>query len=266
MLTWVLYKKEVKSLFGSWVAYVTLIAFNMLAGITFYIQVQVFEMLTRYSESVQEGMARQSWNLLENLIQPVYNMIFMLLFVMVPALTMRLFAEEKRQRTAELLLTSPVRVGEIVAAKYLAVITLITLMILPTGLFPAMAFYYGQPIPDWGPMVTGFAALFLLGYSLSALGVFASSLTENQIVAFVFAVALEMLFLIIAQATVTFDVVRIGDAMINLGGVLRALSITEHFEPLLSGILRLSDVFYFFTMIGFWLWASRQSIESTRWG
>ncbi|MFO8058353.1 MAG: ABC transporter permease subunit [bacterium] len=264
-MTWVLFVKEVKSLFNSWIAYVALIAFTLLNGIAFYINLSMFQKMVRYADSLEKGMSRQDWNLLEQLVQPLYNTIFALLFIMVPAITMRMFAEEKKQRTQELLLTSPVKVGHIIGAKYLAALVLITLMLIPVIIFPSIIYIYGQPSPDWGPMVTGFIGLFLLGYGLAAIGLFASSVTENQIVAFMIAVAVEMLFFIVARATVSFDIVQIGDMMINVGAFLKALSITEHFSPLLQGIFRVSDLVYFFSLTGFWLWATRQSVESARW-
>lgn len=264
--TWVLFVKELKALFNSWIAYVVLISFTALSGLTFFLSLQMFEILTRYSKTVQEGAARQNWSLVDHLIQPLYGTIFILLFVMVPGITMRLFAEEKRQRTEELLLTSPIRVISIVLGKYLAAVALITIMLIPTAIFPGLCILYGRPFPDWGPMLTGYIALFLLGYGLAAIGVFASTLTENQIVAFVLTVALEMLFFMLAQSGLTFDLVRIGDLMFNAGSFLRAFSITEHFDALISGLFRLSDVVYFLSLILFWLWAAWQSVESARWG
>lgn len=266
ILTWVFYKKEVRSLFNSWIAYVVLIAFTLLNGINFYIYLGVFEIITHYAESAQEMAERGILNVTEQLVQPLYNSVFILLFILVPGITMRLFSEEKKQRTEELLLTSPVRVGEIVIAKYLAAVTLILLMMAPVAIFPGLVISYAEGPIDIGSIVSGYFALVTLGVSLAAIGVFASSLTENQIVAFVFAVALEMLFFIIAQATVTFDIIHIGSLEINLGSALRTFSITEHFESMLSGILKASDLVYFVSMIGFWLWATRQSVESARWG
>jgi len=265
-MIWVLFAKEVKSLFSSWVAYAVLIAFTLLGGINYYNTLRMFEILTRYAKTIEEGAKTQDWNLVEQLIIPLYSTIFVLLFIIVPAITMRLFAEEKKQRTEELLLTSPIRVVEIVLAKYLAAVSLVLVMLIPAAIFPAVTLYYGQPTPDWGPMVTGYVALYFLGFSLAAVGVFASSVTENQIVAFIVAVALEMLLFLVTQATIAFDIVHIGNLTINLGGFLRAFSITEHFDPMLNGLLKLSDVFYFASLIFFWLWASTQSVQSTRWG
>jgi ABC-2 type transport system permease protein len=265
-MTLVLFIKEIKSLFSSWIAYVTLIAFMLLSGLSFNITLSMFEIMTQYSDTIEEGAARASWNLVENLITPLYQTIFMLLFIMVPAITMRLFAEEKKQRTEELLLTSPLRAVEIVLAKYLAAAALITVMLIPVSIFPLVVGHYGSGIPDWGSLFTGYAGLFLLGYCLAALGVFASSLTENQIVAYVFAAALEMLFFIMAQATVVFDVIKIGDHAINIGAMVRAFSLSDHFDPMLSGLIRLSDLVYFACFIVFWLFVTRHSLESTRWG
>ena len=264
--TWVMYLKEVKALFSSWIAYVVLITFTLVSGITFYVTMQMFIILTSYSNKIEEGVARQGWNLLENLISPLYDLVFILLFLIVPAITMRLFAEEKKMRTEELLLTSPLRVGEIVLAKYLAAVTLILVMMVSFSIFPAIVIYYGKPTPDWGPILTGYLALTLIGFSLAAIGVFASSLTENQIVAFVMTVAMEMLLLIVSQAAVAVGAIKLGGVVVNLGNVIRAFSVNDHFMPMLLGIIRLSDIVYFVTLIAFMLWATRQSLESTRWG
>lgn len=263
---WVLFAKEMKALFSSWIAYVVLIAFTLVSGVSFYVSMQMFIILTRYSDKVEEGVARQGWNLLENLISPVYNLVFLLLFLIVPSITMRLFAEEKKMRTEELLLTSPVRVGEIVLAKYLAAAALVMVMMISFAIFPVIVIHYGQPTPDWGPILTGYLGLLLIGISLAAIGIFASSTTENQIVAFVLTVAMEMLLLIVSQAAVALGAVKVGGQVINLGNLLRAFSVNDHFMPLVMGIVRLSDIVYFLTMIAFMLWATKQSIESTRWG
>ena len=265
MITLVLLRKELKSLFSSWMAYIVLITFTLLAGIVFYATLDIFEAAVRWASSVAEGESRATWNLDDQLIVPLYKTIFMLLFMMVPAITMRLFAEEKKQRTNELLLTSPVRIIEIVLAKYLAAAALITLMLLPVAIFPALIIAYSDGAPDWGPMVTGYGALFLLAYALAAIGIFASSLTENQIVAYIFALALEMLFFLVAQASMTMDVIKIGGVVLNLGALLRNLSLEDHFESLLAGLVKLDDLVYFGTLIVFWLWATGKSVESARW-
>lgn len=266
MTVWYLLTKEVKAIFSSWIAYVVLIAFTLVVGISFYSTMQMFIILTQYADTIQEGVARQDWNLLDKLISPLYDLVFMLLFLIVPAITMRLFAEEKKMRTEELLLTSPVRVGEIVLAKYLAAVTLISLMLIAFGVFPLIVLRFGSPTPDWGPILTGYFGLFCISFSLAAMGVFASSLTENQIVAFVLTVAMEMLLLVISQAAVALGAVQVGGSMVNLGILLRSFSINDHFMPMLLGVVRISDVVYFMTFIAFMLWATRQSVESARWG
>lgn len=262
-VTLVLLKKELKSIFSSWIAYATLIVFTFLNGVNFYISMKGFITVTTMAASPQQYAEVARMNLVEHLIIPFYNQVFVLLWVIVPAITMRLFAEEKKQRTEELLLTSPIRVGEIVLAKYLAAITLITLMLIPVAMFPAIVIKYSPPGAEIGPMFTGYLGLFLLGYALAAIGLFASTLTENQLVAFIIALAIQLLFFIVSQATLMFDLVRIGE-FINLGAMLKALSITDHFDQMVKGLLRASDFVYFASLIGFWLWVSRQSVESAR--
>ncbi len=265
MTTLVLLAKEIKSLFSSWIAYVVLISFTLLNGIRFYFYLGWFEYLTRKAENIEESVSRQNWNLLEQLIFPLYESILVLIFVMVPAITMRTLAEEKKQKTEELLFTSPIKTTEIVLAKYLAACALIFLMMAPAIMYPSIVMYYGKPTPDWGPMVTGFIGLYILGFSLASVGLFSSSLTENQIVALIIAVAIESLFFVLGRSTINVDVVRIGDLIINVGAFLSAFSLTEHYFRLRAGIVRASDLVYFGSFILFWLWATKKSLERARW-
>jgi len=262
--TLVLLSKEIRSLFNSWVAYLVLTSFIFLSGLTFNISMEMFDIMTKYSDGLETG-PQTTWNLAEHLVDPLYETVFILLFIMVPAITMRAFAEEKKQRTEELLLTSPIRIGEIVMAKYLAAASLVLMMMLPVLIYPGIVIYYGSPSPDWGTMLSGYLGLLMVGFSLTAIGLFASTLTENQIVAFVLTVALEMIFFIMVQATVMVDVITIGGISVNLGAFFRAFSISEHFIPLRKGILKASDIVYFVSLAVFWLWATKKAVESRRW-
>ena len=133
-MTWVLYVKEIKSLFSSWVAYVVLIAFTLLCGLYFNVALQMFEIMTRYSDSIEEGAARQSWNLLEYLVGPLYDTIFILLFVMVrPSMI----------TSASTVLTSKITLSIMVAATTSGSSGLMLLRVMPLSI--KMICGYGYP-------------------------------------------------------------------------------------------------------------------------
>jgi len=259
--------REVKSYFFSPAAYVVLTGFIALSGWLFYQALERFIRLTTYLEGYKVGgQIVREWTLEDDIIIPLYRNLSMLLVIMVPAITMRLFAEEKKLKTTELLLTSPIRLLHIVLGKYLAAMVLITVMLLPVALFPALVVYYAAPEADAGTMLVGYLGLFLAAYALAAIGLFASTLTENQIVAFILGVVLELAFFSIGLAAPSLGVVQVLEWRLPLGQLVGYLSLGNHFNSMTTGLFRLSDAFYFLCLIVFWLAAANQSVESARWG
>src|SRR5205085_1249344 len=164
------------------IAYVALFVWSLLFGVFFYFTLTFF--LARSLQSAQsEFGAAPKMSLNDWMIGPVlHNMAVVALFI-APMLTMRLFAEEKRQGTIELLATSPLTDTQIVLGKFLAAVGIYLAMIV-AGLFDvAMLWHYSTTPPEWRPMLTGSLALLLLGACFVALGLFVSTLTKNQIVA-----------------------------------------------------------------------------------
>jgi len=162
-----------------------------------------------------------------------------LFLLIVPVITMRLLAEERRSGTLELLLTSPVREFEIVLAKFAASVTMIALMLLLTASHAVVLGIYAEP--DWGPIYSGFLGLFLLAGALSAVGLLVSGLTANQIVAAVIALGIGILMWMIDS---------IGYLLPDpFDTIVTSLSFVAHFTPFATGALFLSDLGFFLTVM-----------------
>jgi ABC-2 type transport system permease protein len=190
-------------------------------------------------------------HVLRNLIG---NFSIVLLFLL-PLVTMRLFAEERRAGTIELLLTYPVRDGAVLAGKYLAALTLYGVMIAATLVYPAMLYAFARV--EWGPVVTCYLGLLLLGGTFLAVGLFVSSVTENQVVAAVGTIGILLTFWIVGW-TADFA----GGA---LGAVLRHLSIIEHNDTFTKGVLDTKDIIYYLNFTALALFLALRSLESRRW-
>jgi ABC-2 type transport system permease protein len=249
--------KELRAFFVSPIAYVVLTGFMVLSGWFFFnLLVQFNRMIGMYEMMRRPDIASQL-NLNELVMLPLlYNMTIVLL-LMVPMITMRLFSEEKKLRTDELLLTSPISVNSIILGKYLASLIFLDVMLGLTLVYPWILFKYGQPAPELGPIVAGYMGLFLLGASFMAVGLFASSLTENQIVAAVICFVTLLLFFVIGWPAET-----VGE---TTGKVLEYLSLIDHFTEFSKGLVDGQHVIYFISFVLFALFLTKRSIESTRW-
>lgn len=210
--------KETKALFTSTIAYVLIAVFLLLMGYTF----TAFLFISRTA----------------TLVQAVFQ-ASMILLLIVPVITMRLFAEERRAGTLELLLTSPVRESEVVVAKFLASMAVIVVMLALTLAYPITLQIFGQP--DWGPVYSSYLGLVLLAGALVSIGLAISALTSNQIVA----------------ATLSLGVFLLMWMLDSLGSLLPDpydifvvnMSLTAHFTPFATGAMYLSDVGFFSVLI-----------------
>jgi ABC-2 type transport system permease protein len=201
------------------------------------------------------GPTRLSLN--EMLIRPVIqNMAVVALFI-APMLTMRLFAEERRQGTIELLATSPVSDLQVVLGKFLAASALYLLMILAGLVNVALIWLYADNPPEWRPIAAGALGLFLLGASFLAMGTFVSTLTRNQIVAGILSFCLFLGMWTLGWA----DSPTAGPVM----QVVAYLGVTSHLEDLAKGVVDLKDIVFYLSVIVFGLFLAHQSVESQRW-
>lgn len=175
----------------------------------------------------------------------------------IPAITMRLWAEEKKVGTMELLMTLPIRDRDAVVGKYLAALGLLVLALLLTFALPIIAAIMGNLDP--GPVVGGYLGAILLGAAYLAIGVFVSSLTENQIVAFILGVVLIFIMYMIGSDIVLYSVPA------SLATVFEYLSLGTHFNSIGRGVIDSRDLVYYLSIIVFFLYLNTRSIESRKW-
>src|SRR6266446_3771911 len=244
--------KELQSYFVQPVAYVVLTVFLLLGGWFFFALLRQFaEMVQLVAMMGQQGQAEQI-NLNTRVIDPLLHDMSIVLILVVPALTMRLFAEEKRTGTYEFLLTAPIRTGEIVAGKFIAAAVFILIMVALIWIFPIILMVFGDP--EVGVMGAGYVALALLGVCFVAIGLFTSSLTQNQIIAAISCLGILLLLYVISWPLQT------GGGI--LGDLLRYLSLPQHFGQMVGGVIDTSDIVYFCTMIFVALFLTQRSVES----
>lgn len=231
---WTLWKKELRTYFVSPIAYVFSAVYLFVAGLFFYLGVTL----------TGEASLRV---LLGNL---AITQIFVL-----PMLTMRHFAEERRQGTLEMLLTSPVPLWSVVIGKWLASLSLCVMILAGTLIFPAVLAYYGDP--DWGVMMTSYLGLFCVSGAFCAAGLFSSSLIDDQMAA----------GLIGAVILVPFWLVGRAEALVpdEWADTIRPLSVLVHLDSFNRGILDSVDLYYFAGFTGIFLFLTWQSLESRRW-
>lgn len=250
---WSIAKKEIRSYFSSPVAYVVLFAFILIFGYFFYNLVMWFNL--QAMQMAQNPYYAQQINVNEMVFSPLFHNMVLILILLVPLLTMRLLAEEKKNGTDELLYTSPLTVGQIVLGKYLAALFMLAVMLGLTALLSLFAFAFGNP--EFAPWLTGYAGLFLLGAAALAVGLFFSALTENQIVAAI------LTFLTLLLLLVLNWLAQIGSG--SWQGVVGYLSFSQHFEDMARGILSVKDAVYFLSLSAFGLFLAHSVLQSRRW-
>lgn len=250
---WIICRKEMRSYFVSPVAYILLALFAIAFGYSFwnYVGMFVYESI---ESQMRGGTFPMSVN--EQVIRPLISGYLTFIgLVLIPIISMRLFAEEKRTGTFELLATSPIRDYEIILGKWLAAVLLYSAMLLLSAMNFAWLFKYGNP--DWKPLAIGYLGLFLQAGLMLAIGIFISSLTRNQIIAGAVSFVVCLLLWIIGWMN-EYD-------STPTAHVMAYLSIPSHFESFSKGLLSLKDAVFFVTGISLGLFLTSRSLESLRW-
>jgi ABC-2 type transport system permease protein len=225
---WIICRKELKGYFASPIAYGLMAFFALIFGYFFYAAVAIFVLRSTDPMMMQRGM---------------------------PMITMRLFAEEKKSGTIELLATSPVKDIEIIVGKWMAAVLLYGSILLLSTVNLAILFIYGSP--EGKPILAAYLGLLLQGACLLAIGTFISNCTKNQIIAgagtFAVCLLLWVLDWVGAYETSTF------------GKIISYMSVTGHFENFAKGVIDTRDVVYYGTLTFFGLFLTSRSMESLRW-
>jgi ABC-2 type transport system permease protein len=252
---WLLAAKEIQALFGSSMAYAVLSGFLLLGGWFFFNLVFRFSYLTTLHSTLQNFEALEALNLNEYVLAPLLHNLAILLLILVPLVTMRSFAEEKKMGTYELLLTSPVTIPQLVLGKYLGALFFLLVMVGLAGVYPAILVVFGNP--ELGLVLSGYLGLFLLGAAFLAVGLLTSSLTENQMAA-----AVTCFVILLLLYALSWPAEAAGAA---LGNVLRYLSVVEHFNEMTKGLVDSRGLVYFVSLVLLGLFLTHRAIESYRW-
>ncbi len=245
-------QKEVKAYFDSPIAYIIIGFFALIFGY-FYVTLASYFV----SQSMQMGVMGENHplNVNQQLIAPLFlNASVVVLFVL-PSITMRTYAEEKRSGTIELLLTSPLTDLQIILGKFLGAMTLWAACLGVTVIHIAVLFWFGKP--EVWPVVTVYLGMLLMGGCFISVGLFISSLTKNQIVAAMATFAVFLLLWVIDWVS-SF----VGPTAQQ---VLTYLSITQHLDDFTRGVLDTRHLVYYISFIGFGLFLTARSVDTERW-
>jgi ABC-2 type transport system permease protein len=249
---WTIARRELSSYFASPIAYVVLAMFGVLFGFFFYSAVAFF---VNFSAQAAMQPGAPPMNVNQFIIQPTLGNFGIILLLLTPLITMRLFAEEKRSGTIELLLTSPVHDYEIIVGKWLGSMLLYGCMLTVSLLNLSILFIVSTP--DWRAMLVGYLGLLLMGGAFVSMGAFISTLTRNQIVAGAVTFCLFLLLWVLDWVG-SYNTSAIGK-------ICSYLAIAPHFEQFSKGVIELKDAVYYLSAIAVGLFLSKRSIESLRW-
>jgi len=247
------FKKEITVTFSSPIFYAATFIFMVVSGYFFYTNAMIYTI--RSFQAGQNPFLAERLNLSDFVVKPFFGDMAIVLLLMLPLITMRAYAEEKKMGTIELLFTYPISDGAVLAGKFAAsMFTLLTMLVgtlLPLILLETFAHL------DWGLILSGYLGILLLGASFIALGLFTSSLTENQIIAAVLSFGAFLLFWIIGWAK--------SFAGPPLGSILEHISIVVHLDSFVRGLIDSRDLVFYLLFIFFWLFVTLRFLNTRFW-
>ncbi|MGA6828705.1 ABC transporter permease [Nitrospira sp. NS4] len=246
--------KELRGYFVSPIVYVVGAIFLLIFGLLAYLYVVFAGYQAIQLMQMQGGQAQLNLN--DLVFRNLFASMRFVLLIILPILTMRLFAEERKLRTFEFLMTSPIGINEIVAGKFVSVFLVFLGLLGLTGLVPTVLMLFSDF--DWNPIWTGYLGMALLGALFLSVGLLASAMTENQIVAaFLSFGMLLIIWLISGLGTLMGDT--------TLGQVISYVSFMEHYDRLVRGLIDTKDLVYFFSSLVLMLFLTHRVVESSRW-
>jgi len=244
--------KELKSYFTSPIAYLLMALFGLIFGY-FFFSATVFFVNAGLRQ--QLGGQQQPMSINEYVISPLLGNASVVGLFLIPLISMRLFAEEKRTGTIELLMTSPIRDWEIILGKWLGAMSMYLCVLAVSAINVALLFAWGRP--DWRPILTGFLGLILQGGTVLAIGTFISTTTKNQIIAGAATFSVCLLLWVLSWVSSYNDA--------PWAQAVAYCSILTHFEPFSKGIIDSKDLVFYVSAIFLGLFLTSRSLESLRW-
>lgn len=240
-----LYIKEIKSFLSSIIGYIFMGVFLIISGLFLWVFPNV-------NNIMEAGLAD---------MQGFFTLSQFLFLFLVPAITMRSFAEERRTGTMDLLLTKPLTDMQIIGAKFLSCLTLLVIALLPTLVYVVSICFLGNPVGniDMGSTWGSYLGLLFLGATFIAIGLFASSLTNNQIVAFI--IAAPLCFILFFGFAFIYSFESLG----AVGYYIKALGIEHHYASISKGVIDSRDIIYFLSVIFIFLFGTRIVLLKRKW-
>ena len=247
------FKKEIIITFSSPIFYAATFVFLVVCGYFFYTSAILYTI--RSFQAGQNPFLAERLNLSDFVVKPFFGDMAVVLLFMLPLLTMRSYAEEKKTGTIELLFTYPISDGAALAGKFAASVFTLLAMLLGTLMHLILLQTFAHL--DWGLIASGYLGILLVGASFIAVGTFTSSLTENQIIAAVLSFGAFLLFWIIGWAK--------GFAGPTLGPILEHLSIVVHLDGFVKGLIDSRDLVFYLLFIFFWLFLTLRFLNTRFW-
>jgi ABC-2 type transport system permease protein len=251
-----IYKKEMRNYFNSSIAYVLFAIFLFIVGFIFAIS------LIRYSEfsmmAVQNPQMMGRLNAREMIVSPLFGLMAFLMVFLIPVLTMRIFSEERKQGTVELLFTYPITEFQLVFGKFLASVTVLLVMFLFTFAYTLILAKYITPMP-WPVIGAGYLGLLLVSVAFLALGTWISSITSDQVTAALATVGGLLMFWIIGNAGM------LGDVPPTVRTVFEQLAISEHFQGFAMGTIDTHNIVFMLSFTFLFIFMTIQALETRKW-
>lgn len=250
----ILFDRELKSYFVTPLIYVVFTVVFLIAGLIFY------NYLTHYQTSLPEIMQSPKKDILgfdEIVLQPFFMTLSGIFIFILPLLSMKIFAEENRSGTIELLLTSPVRQLSVITGKFLAILFVFSIILLVSSSYFLLLFPYASNIIDFRQLLSVFCGLLFFGGTLLSFGILASSLTSSQLVAALISFGFNFIFWLFNSLSLYFTG--------TLGNIFSRISLSENLLPFIKGIFDTRSIIFFLSLIIFSLFLTDFNIESRRW-
>lgn len=245
-------KRDFKSQFTTPIAYVVLAFFLGMMGATFYSSIVNFNDSLMQYQQFNQGKVM---SITEGIVNPLYGMMCTIFLFLAPALTMRLFSEERKNLTFPLLMTSPVGLWEIVIGKWLSAVLMLLVIFGITSIYPIILFWTGNPDP--GALIAVIVGTFLLASSFLAFGTFFSAMTESQFIAFICAFFGNLLLWMINWFA--------GQGSGTTSEFFQSLSVISHYMNFMRGMIHSGDVVYYLSFIFVSLFLTHRVLDSYRW-